>query len=598
MTPSGGKDLFELNKKSFSTAVGAFSVPASLGESAAAIEQLANLLEECVTQHVSSEVFEKRLLKMFPSLKDNIAEIAVARGLFAQLVDLDAREINGIWARILKNAFAPLFVGQFDFVAGNPPWVNWESLPDDYRRSTAPLWDYYALFPHKGYDAILGKCKDDISVLMTYVAVDKYLHPKGKLGFIITQSVLKTSGGGEGFRRFRLGREGEFIRPTYVDDFVAIQPFASASNRTIVIILEKGARVKYPVAYSEWYKTVSGKRIPEDATLELLAQMASFRKYVAEPVDDENIASSWITGRAKVLHATRKVIGQSEYVGRAGVCTWLNGVYWVHRVMERADGLVVITNSTESGKAEVEDVQAALEPDLLYPLVRAADVDKWQIKSEREILLPQLPGMRLNAIPEKELAVSLPKTFGYLKRFEQALRGRSGFKRFFKPTQPFYSVYNVGDYTFAPYKVMWARIGSQLSAAVSSQEFSKTFIPQETVTLVACETLSEAHYLCALINSSIVNFTLQSYAQRGGKSFASPHVLENIAIPTFDEKNSAHKRLAALSQAAHQVAASTDENKTERLAAIESEIDELAARVWSLTNDELKEIQRNLAELR
>lgn len=597
MTPSGGKDLFELNKKSFSTAVGTFSVPASLGESAAAIEQLANLLEECVTQRVSGEVFEKRLLKTFPQLQDNVAEIAVARGLFAQLADLDARKINGIWARILKNAFAPLFVGTFDFVAGNPPWVNWESLPDQYRRSTAPLWDAYALFPHKGYDAILGKCKDDISVLMTYVAMDKYLNAKGKLGFIITQSVLKTSGGGEGFRRFRLGREGEFIRPTYVDDFVAIQPFASASNRTIVIILEKGARVKYPVAYSQWYKTVSGKRIPEDATLELLGEMASFRKYVAEPVDHDNAASSWITGRARVLRATRKVIGESEYVGRAGVSTWLNGVYWLHRVSTRPDGLVVVTNATESSKTEVEDVQAALEADLLYPLVRASDVTKWQATSELYHLLPHLSGMRLNAIPEKQMAVEFPKTFGYLKRFEQALRGRSGFKRFFKPNQPFYSVYNVGDYTFAPHKVLWGQIGSQLAAAVTSQAGTKPFIPQHTVTLVAYDNLDEAHYLCALVNSSIVNFTLQSYAQRGGKSFATPHVLENISVPTFDQMNGTHKRLAELSQSAHQLAASADENKTAQLAAIESEIDALAARVWGLTDEELQEIQRNLAEL-
>lgn len=210
MTPSGGKDLFELNKKSFSTAVGTFSVPASLGESAAAIDQLANLLEECVTQDVSSEVFEKRLLRTFSQLQDNVAEIAVARGLFAQLADLDRRKINGIWARILKNAFAPLFVGQFDFVAGNPPWVGWEHLPDLYRRSTAPLWDHYALFPHKGYDAILGKCKDDISVLMTYVAMDKYLKDRGRLGFIITQTIFKT-GASEGFRRLQLGNDGAYL---------------------------------------------------------------------------------------------------------------------------------------------------------------------------------------------------------------------------------------------------------------------------------------------------------------------------------------------------------------------------------------------------
>jgi len=40
--------------------------------------------------------------------------------LYKKLCRLKKEGINGIWARIIKNAFAPLFVGRFDFVAGNP----------------------------------------------------------------------------------------------------------------------------------------------------------------------------------------------------------------------------------------------------------------------------------------------------------------------------------------------------------------------------------------------------------------------------------------------------------------------------------------------
>jgi hypothetical protein len=57
----------------------------------------------------------------------------------------------------------------------------------------------YQLFPHRGFDAILGKSKDDISILMTYVMADKLLKDGGKLGFVITQSVFKTAGAGKAF---------------------------------------------------------------------------------------------------------------------------------------------------------------------------------------------------------------------------------------------------------------------------------------------------------------------------------------------------------------------------------------------------------------
>src|SRR3990172_2728885 len=58
---------------------------------------------------------------------------------FQKLAELEKKGINGIWARIIKNAFAPLFVGQFDLIVGNPPWVNWESLPEDYRNALLPI---------------------------------------------------------------------------------------------------------------------------------------------------------------------------------------------------------------------------------------------------------------------------------------------------------------------------------------------------------------------------------------------------------------------------------------------------------------------------
>jgi hypothetical protein len=38
---------------------------------------------------------------------------------------------------------------------------------------------------------------------------------------------------------------------------------------------------------------------------------------------------------------------------------------------------VIVSNITEGSKREVESIQAAIEPDLLYPLLRGRDVKKW-----------------------------------------------------------------------------------------------------------------------------------------------------------------------------------------------------------------------------
>jgi hypothetical protein len=53
----------------------------------------------------------------------------------------------------------------------------------------------------------------------------------------------------------------------------------------------------------------------------------------------------------------------------------------------------VITNPEEPGqKKSVKQVEAAVEPELLYPLIRGRDVKKWFVEFEdRYIILPHDP---------------------------------------------------------------------------------------------------------------------------------------------------------------------------------------------------------------
>ncbi len=75
------------------------------------------------------------------------------------------------------------------------------------------------------------------------------------------------------------------------------------------------------------------------------------------------------------------MLGSSEYVAREGANTGgTNGVLWLDVVARRPDGLVVVSNITEGAKRVVENVQAVMEPDLLYLLLRGRDVDRWEAK--------------------------------------------------------------------------------------------------------------------------------------------------------------------------------------------------------------------------
>ena len=589
LTPSAGEELDKQGKILFMTSVGEFALPRSLVK-ADYIDELANLLEEHVKNDSHQNAFTAALCQKFPlDPKKDARDVAITEELFLQLRELERQKINGIWARIIKNAFAPLFQPQFDRLAGNPPWINWEHLPDEYRQRTAGLWTRYRLFEHTGLRARMGSAKDDLSVLMLYVAADQYLKPKGRLGFVITQSIFKTEGGGEGFRRLQLG-DGEYLKAVQVDDFSEVQCFEGATNRTAVFIVQKGSATTFPVTYNYWRKKGRGN-IPTEADHDEAMARLGYLQWVAQPIKSSKRNSPWITGRRRALNHIENVTGQADYAGRAGSCTWLNGVYWVEVVSKRKDGLLLINNLHDCGKIAVKNVNMAIEPDFLFPLLRGRDVERWRATPTYRIIVPQNPHDPAKGFPETEMQAKCPKTYAFLRGFEEQLRKRSGFKQFFDAAiAPFYSIYNVGPYTFAKHKVCWREVSNDINAAVCDPVGAKVTVPDHTLISVACDSADEAHYFCALINSAPANFIVRGYVAL----HPSPHILKYIKIGKFDPKDKAHQALAVNSKTLHEATAASD---TAALPPLEIANLELAAAYWGLDKSEVTDIKASLEEL-
>jgi len=516
------------------------------------------------------------------------------RGLFGDIRALDGERRNGVWARFIKNAFAPVFLRSqpVDLVVGNPPWVNWESLPELYRDAMKPTWQYYGLFSLRGGEGRLGGGKKDLSMLMLYASIDHYLKPGGNLGFVITQTVFKTKGAGDGFRRFKFETSDRrvYLQPIAVDDLSDFQPFEGAVNRTAIFVCQKCAGApRYPVPYTVWRKRV---RVPIRPTMSLSeVEQATVRSRLgAIPVDPELKTSPWLTAPQKALTGLRKVMGKSDYTAFAGCCTWLNGCFWIRVLHPVPDNLILIENLHDVGKIKLPRVCVAIEPDLVYPLLRGRDVRRWQAKPSARIILAQDPRTR-RGVPEEEMRRERPKTWMYLKRFEKPLRERSGYRKYYKATDPFYSVYDVGLYTLAPWKVLWPEVGHCVRAAVCGPQSvgrRKAALPDHTIIAVACRSSMEAHFICSLLNSTPAQSLVSGYIVL----HPSPHVLEHMAIPKYNAKRALHRQMAQLSQQCHKYVLSD----TKALVKAEAEIDELAARLWGITPAELRAIQSALTE--
>ncbi|HXG65171.1 MAG TPA: N-6 DNA methylase, partial [Blastocatellia bacterium] len=586
MTPSEYGGLFGLGKaKEFKTAAASFLIPTEITTDREDVAKYAEQLEFCVRNGYAPDEFLERC-------RDEglpINEDALHAGLYDELVRLDKANKNGVWARIIKNAFAPLFIGQVDYVAGNPPWVNWESLPGDYRDSQKPLWQEYGLFTLSGSAGRLGGGKKDLSMLFVYVAVDNYLHEGGGLGFVITQTVFKTKGAGDGFRRLRFARDGRsaVIKPLIVHDLSAMQVFEGATNRTAVFVCEKQKKdFAYPVPYHVWRGPA---RIAQEETITDVQEVTEIVELSAVPVEREKLTSPWLTLPSKAMEGVQKALGKSHYTAHAGAYTGgLNGCFWIRILHKLKDDYLLIENLHDVGKIKVEHVQTVIEPDLVYPLLRGRDVSRWYAEPSAHIILAQDPEAR-RGIPETEMKRKYPKTYAYLKKFEPQLRKRaSSSVRRLMDSGAFYSMFAVGPYTMAPYKVVWREQSSQFQAAKIAPKDGKAVIPDHKLMAVSCSSENEADYLAALLGSAPCKLIVASYVI---STSTSTHVLEHIAIPSFQAMNPIHKNLALLSKRCHEAAAEQDMDTVHSL---EDEIDQLAANLWGIATSELKAIQNAL----
>ncbi|MFH1373801.1 MAG: SAM-dependent DNA methyltransferase, partial [bacterium] len=583
MTPSEYGGLFAggLGKaRQLKTAPTTVLIPTEIATNREAEAKYAEQLEFCVRNSYSPDEFIQRCRDEGLPINEHQLHIE----LYNELVTLDKANKNGVWARIIKNAFAPLFIGQVDYVAGNPPWINLDALPRAYREQFISInQGVYGLFPHKGLRARHGSAETDISTLFLYVSLDKYVKEHGRLGFVITQSVF-LSDAGKGFRKFSLP-DGKPIAVRRVDDLSSIKVFEGAANRTAVVIAERDSATIYPVEYIRWALVQDPELhspIPDILDLDEFLPSCQLLHSQARPIS-KDLTSPWIIGQADEIRSLGRAIGPSSYKAHVGIHTGgANAVYWIEILGVPRPGTVLVRNVTAGAKKIVPTCTASVEEGFVYPYLRGRDVHRWISEPSLYILAPQDPGRPHLGLKENELRRGYPKTYEYFANFKQFLEDRVHFKKYLEPAGAvFYSLYDVKAYTYAPYKVVWRYIASEMTCAVIStvQDSSlgeKLVLPDNKLIIVSLDNAAEAHYLCALLNSCISRFIVSRYVV--GTQIA-PHVLENIAIPRYVAADSLHGALAEASLTCHR---ETTRGNAQEVRTIEGEIDRLAAGLWGI----------------
>lgn len=480
--------------------------------------------------------------------------------------------------------------GQFDYIVGNPPWINWEDLPAAYRETHRHLWHDYGLFILKGMRAILGGGRKDLSMLFTYACADRFLEVGGTLAFLITFTVFRSVAGG-GFRQMRLPGHG--LQVQAIHDFQALQPFEGASNQTGLLVLEKGAETTWGVPTTRWEKRRPGEIEPEAGWTAVLPRLAA-DPLVAFPLtpSEPNAPLVFVSEREAVLRA---LLAPSHYAAREGVNPLgAQGIY-VLEVLQRSPRGVRVANKGRIARKKFPRVTRDVEPRFVYPVLRSTALSRtpWQVRRDPALafLMVQDPATRRGVDPTV-IQSECPLTWAYLSAFEEELTARKGLWRFFSRVDretrrrelvaPFYSLFNVTEDVHAPYKVVWKRMGNYLSVAiVSSAELPgvarKPVLPLDIFAYVPCDSAAEAHYVCGIMNARVAR-KLLALVTDPGKSFASPNILQALNVDEFDPEDPVHAEIARLSRALHDHLTEHDQLPRPRVAELERAVQAYYAR--------------------
>ena len=612
------------------TVVGEFQVPKNVVDKGLLTEVLSEASNALKNKYTLQD-FEKRLTHRFKQLEE--ADVSLLKNLYAKLLKLEEEGRNEVWLSVLRNAFAPILKGKFDYVVGNPPWVNWENLPESYREVSKGLWKIYGLEKIRGKTG-LGKVKRDLAMLFLARSFDLYLKEGGKLGFLMPFTVFKAQAGA-GFREFLAHK----TKIKVIHDLVTLYPFEGAVNRASALVVEKVCDLsmeKIPEdrekaiqdAYNANIKGVlhviwvnpSGRPIPTDASLDDVLKQTRRYNAIMVPIEPDKPETPWMQITQKALNTVRKLLaGQQFYEAHAGVYTGFNQVYYVQVKGTTPDGKLVITNPPETGqKKKVRQIDAVVEPDLVYPLIRGKDVNKWYISFEnRYIILPvDLQG---NVIKPDTMRTQHPDTYKYFYTFFNELVNRSGepYKSKLEPYRklslkdaekiapPFYWIFNVKP-SLSLYKVVWKRIAGAITGkavsfacAVVEPIQGKSVIPDDSTILVKVDSPEEAYYVAGFLNSIVSRTIIASYTYELRQE---THIVDFIKIPKFDPSNNLHLKIAGLSKRAHELARCVySEEKPdycrgvraeEELRKVERELDLAVAQLLGLSEDDLKEFER------
>ena len=339
-------------------------------------------------------------------------------------------------------------------ILGNPPWVT-NSAVSALGGSNLPAKTNFQ--GHNGFAAKTGKANFDISEWMLLHLVERLHRREGCVAMLCKTAIARKTLRHAWLNGWQIGRCSLHL--------IDAQKSFGAAVDACLLILHTGLADAATTADVYPGLSFDGKL----STLGLVG-----KELVADIVEYERL---------------RDLDGLSYYTWRSGVKHDAAGVM----EFKRENGHFI------NGQHEV----CRLEPTLLYPMLKSSDLANKRLLPARYVLVTQQKPSDATA-PIEQVA---PKTWSYLTAHSAELDQR---RSIIYTKRPRFSVFGVGDYTFAPWKVAVSGMYKSCRFEVVGTHQGKATVLDDTCYFIPCSSKEEARFICELLNSDICQRFLRS----------------------------------------------------------------------------------------
>ena len=358
-------------------------------------------------------------------------------------------------------------------VIGNPPWVTNSEL-GTLNSNNLPQKSNFKC--HKGIDAITGKGNFDIGEYISMQILRNFDKYKGEFAFLVKSSVVKNILHDQLKSNYRIGN----IRKLNID---AKKEF-NVSVDACLLFVNFNSPSEYTCKEIDFY---SEKRITEFGwhNDKFVYSIVDYNK--AESLDGK----SPFVWRQGMKHDCSKIMELDRFNGH-----FINGF-----------------------KEEVIP-----EKTLLFGMLKSSDLKHEVIHSYRKttIVTQKKVGQDTSYIKRQ-----YPKTYNYLnKNREYFDRRKSSIYR----GKPPFSIFGIGDYSFAKYKVAISGMYKRTTFSLVLPENDKPIMLDDTCYFIGFDTMEEAQIAQKILNSNIVQAFLKAIIFSDAKRPITKDVLMRIDI--------------------------------------------------------------------